>query len=78
MGLRLLLGRATVVARTRGVPGGAVRPFTLERKRSARRELVRARSLRVIAVVAVRTSAGHRGTTRTSVLLLAREHAARR
>jgi hypothetical protein len=69
--LRLQLERKTVAARRFSVRGGASRRVTLKLSRGARRELVRTRSLRVVAVASVRTRAGHRGTTRTSILLLA-------
>ena len=69
--LRLLRGRATIASKTRDVPGGAARTFTLKLSRSARRALVQSHLLRVRAVATVRTRAGHRGTTRTSILLQA-------
>jgi parallel beta-helix repeat protein len=76
--LRLLRQRVTLAAGTLSVRGGDVRPVTLKLTRDARRALVRARSLRVTAAAVVRTRAGHRGTTRISVLLLAPSRAERK
>jgi Domain of unknown function (DUF4082)/Bacterial Ig-like domain/Bacterial Ig domain len=69
--LRLRLAGRQVATRTLTVNGGRARTFTLKLSRSARRALVRKRSLRVTAVAAARDRAGNRATTRTSIRLLA-------
>ena len=71
MTLRLRLAGRRVAARTLSVDGGRARTFALRLSRSARRALVRKRSLRVIAVAAARDFAGNRATTRTSIRLRA-------
>ena len=73
--LRLVLRRRTVAKRTLTVAGGKSKTFVLKLSRSARRELVRKRSLRVTATALVRDASGTRATTRTSIrLLAARRH----
>jgi hypothetical protein len=69
--LRLRLAGRQVATRTLTVNGGRARTFTLKLSRSARRALVRKRSLRATAVAAARDRAGNRATTRTSIRLLA-------
>ena len=69
--LRLRLAGRRVATRTLSVDGGRARTFALRLSRSARRALVRTRSLRVTAVAAARDSAGNRATTRTSIRLRA-------
>jgi parallel beta-helix repeat protein len=67
--LRLLRRRHTVAAATLSVRRSKSRPVTLRLTRPVRRALVRSGSLRVMAVA--RMSAGHRGTARTPIWLLA-------
>ena len=64
--LRLRLAGRQIATRTLSVDGGRARTFALRLSRSARRALVRKRSLRVTAVAAARDFAGNRATTRTS------------
>jgi hypothetical protein len=51
--------------------GGRTRTVSLKLKRNARHKLARARSLRVIAVAAARSTAGQRATTRMRIRILA-------
>jgi hypothetical protein len=69
--LRLELGHGVIATKTMTVSGGKTRNVTLTLTRAVRRELPRKRSLRVTAIATTSDRAGHRATTRTSVLLLA-------
>jgi hypothetical protein len=61
--LRLRRRGKTLARKVVRVSGGRTRAVSLKLKREARRDLVRARSLRVIAVTAARSAAGQRATT---------------
>jgi len=67
----LQLGRRTVAAKTLTVAGGKARLVTLKLDRSARRDLLRKRSLQVIAIVTARDKTGSPATSRTAIRLLA-------
>jgi hypothetical protein len=69
--LRLELAHHTIATKTLTVSGGKTRNVALKLTRAARRELPRKRSLRVTAIATTSDRAGHRATTRTSILLLA-------
>ena len=69
--LRLMLSGRRIALRALTVKGASSRSFALKLTRSARRALVRKRSLRVTAVAAARDLAGNSATTRTSIRLRA-------
>ena len=69
--LRLRLGRRYLARQTVTVRGGQTVKVTLKLTRSARRELDRKRSLRVVAYAYARDAAGNRATTNTRIRLLA-------
>jgi hypothetical protein len=69
--LRLELGHGVIATKTLTVTGGQTRKVTLKLTRAARRELPRKRSLRATAIATTSDRAGHRATTRRSILLLA-------
>ena len=69
--LRLRLGRKYVARRIVTVAGGRTVNVTLQLRRSARRELGRKGSLRVVAYAIARDAAGNRATTKTRIRLLA-------
>ena len=69
--LRLRRRGKTLARKVVRVNGGRTRTVSLKLKRKARSDLVRARSLRVIAVAAARSAAGQRATTSTRIRILA-------
>jgi hypothetical protein len=69
--LRLRLGREYVARKTVTVAGGKTAKVTLKLRRSARRQLARKRSLKVVAYAIARDAAGNRATTKTRIRLLA-------
>jgi hypothetical protein len=69
--VRLRFAHRDVAARTVTVNGGRLRSISLGLSSSARRALVRERSLGVTAIATARDVAGNRATTRTSVRLIA-------
>jgi hypothetical protein len=69
--LRLTRRHRTLASRTLTVGGGKSRVFRLKLTRSARRELIRRRSLTVGLTVITRDRAGRRTTTRSTIRLLA-------
>jgi len=69
--VRLQLGRRTLATKTVTVAGGKAKRVTLKLSRSARRDLLRKRSLKVTATVTARDKAGHSATTRTPIRMLA-------
>jgi hypothetical protein len=69
--LRLELRHRVIAKKTVTVTGGKTRKVTLKLTRAVRRELPRKRSLKVTAIATTTDRAGHRATTRTSILLLA-------
>jgi hypothetical protein len=69
--LRLRRRGKTLARNVVRVNGGRTRTVSLKLKRNTRRELARARSLRVVAVATARGSASRRATTRTGIRLLA-------
>jgi hypothetical protein len=69
--LRLRRRGKTLARKVVRVNGGRTRTVSLKLKRKARRDLVRARSLRVIAVAAARSTTGQRATTSVRIRILA-------
>jgi hypothetical protein len=69
--VRLRLGRKYVGRRTVTVAGGRTARVTVKLRRSARRQLSRKRSLKVVAYAIARDAAGNRATTKTRIRLLA-------
>jgi hypothetical protein len=69
--VRLALGRRTLATKTVTVAGGKSRLVTLKLNRSARRDLLRKRSLKATAIVTARDHAGNPATTRTPIRMLA-------
>jgi CxxC motif-containing protein len=69
--LRLRRRGKTLARKVVRVNGGRTRTVSLKLKRNARHKLARARSLRVIAVAAARSTAGQRATTRMRIRILA-------
>jgi hypothetical protein len=69
--LRLRRKGVTLARKRLRVAGGKTRRVSMRLNRRARRQLVRAGSLRVKAVAIARDNAANRGTTRTTIRLLA-------
>jgi hypothetical protein len=69
--LRLRVGRRYIARKIITARGGRTVKVTLKLKRSARRELARRRSLRVVAHARASDAAGNRATTKTRIRLLA-------
>jgi hypothetical protein len=69
--VRLRLGRKYVGRKTVTVAGGRTARVTVKLRRSARRQLSRKRSLKVVAYAIARDAAGNRATTKTHIRLLA-------
>jgi hypothetical protein len=69
--VRLQLASRTVASKTLTVAGGKARLVTLKLNRTARRDLLRKRSLKVIATVTARDQTGSPATTGTHIRLLA-------
>ena len=69
--VRLRLGRSVLARKTVTVAGGKTVKVSLRLTRSARRQLARKRSLKVVVYAIARDAAGNRATTKTRIRLLA-------